>query len=265
MKQRKAAPSLDRLMEVLDYSPQTGKFTWKQKTGARSVIGSEAGCVDAYGALKVSLDGELYPAHFLAWLYTNGEWPTKVKHVNGNKLDNRIENLFSVDKGKSSKPLSMERLREILEYDPETGNFIWKTATSSRNPVGSIAGTVTSAGYREVCIDWKRYLIHRLAWFWTHGVWPHEIDHINRDRLDNRIANLREAERSQNNLNTKTRRDNSSGVRGVTWHAQNKKWRAVYHKNGKQISLGLFDDIEEAAKAYSEAVAKAYGEFATKQ
>lgn len=270
MKPRQDPPSRKRLIEVLDYNPTTGRFTWKQKTGHRTVIGSEAGSPDAYGAWKISLDGRLHPAHYLAWLYVYGEWPTKVKHRNANKQDNRIDNLFALTKDpvhgyKGSSELTVGRLRELIDYNPDTGSMVWKISTSNRNPVGSEAGTLQSAGYRNVTIDGQRYLAHRLAWFHVYGVWPKEIDHINRDRTDNRLANLREASRSQNNVNITRRSDNKSGVTGVTWHNGSQKWRAVCHVNGKQVQIGMFDSIEEAATAYAEVAERLHGEFARKQ
>ena len=269
MKHRQEPPSLERLRAVLDYSPTTGKFTWKQKTGHRTVLGVDVGTVDAYGSIKISLDTRLYPAHYLAWLYVYGEWPTKVKHRNANKQDNRIDNLFALTKDpvhgyKGSSELTVGRLRELIDYNPDTGSMAWKVSTSNRIPVGSEAGSLQSAGYRYVTIDGQKYLAHRLAWFYVHGAWPKEIDHINRDRLDNRMSNLRMATRSQNSMNKGRRSDNKSGVTGVTWHKGSQKWRAVCHMNGKQIQVGMFDSIEEAAKAYAEAAEKLHGEFANK-
>lgn len=270
MKTRQDPPARERLLQVLDYNPTTGEFRWKQKTGPRTVLGSIAGSPDAYGAWKISLDGSLHPAHYLAWLYVYGEWPTKVKHRNANKQDNRIDNLFALTKDpvhgyKGSSELTVGRLRELIDYNPETGSMVWKISTSNRNPVNSEVGTLLNTGYRLLTIDGQRYLAHRIAWFYVHGFWPKEIDHINRDRSDNRMANLRIATRSQNNVNASRRSDNKSGVTGVTWHKGSQKWRATCHINGKQVQVGMFDSIEEAAKAYSEAAEKLHGEFATKQ
>lgn len=267
MKDRKQPPSLFRIKEVLNYNPTTGKFTWIKKTGHRTVVGAQAGGLDCYGAVKISLDNEIYPAHFMAWYYVYGEWPTNIKHKNGNKQDNRVDNLFALTKDpvhgyKGGEVLTVERLRALIDYNSETGSMVWKISANPRNPVGAEAGTIAKTGYRIVCIDYKQYLAHRLAWFYVHGCWPTELDHIDRDRSNNKIANLRIATRSQNNMNTKRRSDNKSGVTGVTWHKGSQKWRATIYDHGKQKQIGMFATIEEAAKAYQEAANQMHGEFA---
>jgi len=101
--------------------------------------------------------------------------------------------------------LTRERLMELVSYDPSTGLF---TSKVSRPPckIGKVLGSKQAAGYVEFRLDYKSYLAHRLAWFYIHGDWPvGEIDHINQDRTDNRISNLRDVTRSENNRNSKTR------------------------------------------------------------
>jgi hypothetical protein len=96
--------------------------------------------------------------------------------------------------------LTAERLREILGYDPETGLFT-RLVRTGRIRAGEVAGTAHSRGYRSIVIDGRVYLSHRLAWLYVHGEWPPEqIDHINRNRADNRLVNLRAAKQSQNNV-----------------------------------------------------------------
>lgn len=97
--------------------------------------------------------------------------------------------------------LTAERLRELLTYDPETGEFRWRYTRGCRAR-GQIAGTVTCLGYLTIAIDGRKYKAHRLAWLHVHGEWPYpEIDHINRIKLDNRLVNLRRATRAENNAN----------------------------------------------------------------
>ena len=264
----KAAPDIKLMKEVLDYDPTTGIFTWKSEIGSRVRVGSQAGGIDSAGYVRISFDKVLYPAHRLAWYWVHGEWPKTLKHLNGVKTDNRIANLQPSFKDsetgyKNAPDVTAERLRQVVEYDAETGVIIWKVSPSSKSPVGSVAGVVNSAGYRILTIDGKKYLAHRLAWLYVHGVWPKEdIDHVNRVKTDNRLINLREATRTQNNINGRVRSDNKSGFTGVNWHNGSQKWRVTVHKDGKQFQVGMFDDIEEAAAAYKKAAAKLHGEFA---
>ena len=159
--------------------------------------------------------------------------------------------------------LTQERLKELFSYNPETGVFIRRIATCNRVKSGSIAGSFSSQGYKQIRIDYKKYLSHRLAWLYVHGVWPiNQIDHINHVKDDNRIANLRLATRSQNQWNQKKCYNNTSGYKGVCWQKQDKKWRAQIWVNGKCKNLGNYKDIKEAAKAYEKAAVKYHSEFA---
>jgi hypothetical protein len=111
-----------------------------------------------------------------------------------------------IEKLQVKKPLTQARLRELLSYDPETGTFIWRTRSNPRGPdlTGRRAGGLDGEGYWHIRIDGKLYGGHRLAWLWVHGRLPNgRLDHINRSQADNRIANLREANPSQNRANSK--------------------------------------------------------------
>lgn len=162
----------------------------------------------------------------------------------------------------STPALTQERLRELLSYDPETGQFTW-VARRQRVRVGQVAGTKNKYGYLQIGIDGRKYALHRLAWLWVTGEWPpKEIDHINRDSTDNRFANLRLATSSQNNCNQSMRGDNTSGVKGVSWNKKSGKWHSRIVVNGKYRHLGLFSDLKDAASAYEVAAQQAFGEFA---
>lgn len=145
--------------------------------------------------------------------------------------------------------LTHERLKHFLSYELETGVFT-RVAPCRGVRVGDPAGRKTSHGYWRITIDKKTYAAHRLAWFYVHGVWPvGDVDHMNGNRQDNRIANLREATRSLNmqNLHCATRA-NKTGLLGVSPHVCG--FRAVIVVNRKQHSLGVHATPELAHSAY---------------
>lgn len=159
--------------------------------------------------------------------------------------------------------LTVERLKELLVYNAETGQFIRRVRTSNSNKAGDVAGGRLVLGYISVRVDNRPYLAHRLAWFYVTGRWPvADIDHINGDPSDNRLCNLREATRSQNHGNMRRHKDNRSGYKGVTWSEPRQKWVAQIYVNGKQRNLGGFVCKEDAAKAYAEAARATHGGFA---
>lgn len=140
-------------------------------------------------------------------------------------------------------------LFDQLAYDPGTGLFRWKVRKNGIHPDG-IAGTVQKAGYVTIGVNGKTHLAHRLAWLFTFGEFPSQlIDHINGDRGDNRIGNLREASASQNGRNRKGK-TNRHGLKGVTWLEKSKKWRASAQHLGTKKHIGLFETPEEAHQAY---------------
>lgn len=151
--------------------------------------------------------------------------------------------------------LSQSRLKELLHYNPKTGVFTRRIATSRRVKSGDIAGSKNGDGYILIMVDSKRHLAHRLAWLYMHGVWPtDQIDHINGDRADNRRCNLREATRAENAQNTIARPNNKVGYLGVT--KDRSKYKAQIGVDGAIINLGLFATPEQAHQAYLSAKAK---------
>ncbi len=158
--------------------------------------------------------------------------------------------------------LTATRLREILDYDPDTGIFLWKIKASSKRPIGSRAGSVTSHGYRRIMINGLLYGEHRLAFLWQTGNFPQlDIDHINGDRQDNRWLNLREATPVQNCANSALPKSNKSGHKGVWWNRQRGKWQAMLNACGVRVHLGLFKDRHDACAAYRRADMEFRGEF----
>lgn len=155
-----------------------------------------------------------------------------------------------------------ERAAEILRHDPETGG-LFRTLKDGKSKE---AGSIDSGGYRQVSLSIngqeKLLLAHRIIHFIHHGELPDCLDHIDGDRLNNRIENLRAATSQQNQRNIRSQKNSSSKFLGVNWQKTAKKWRARIKFNGKQKSLGLFTDEIEAAKAYDAAAREHHGEFA---
>ena len=151
--------------------------------------------------------------------------------------------------------ISQRELKEILDYDSETGVFRWRVNRSNVK-AGSVAGAKRGAGYRVIGIAGKTYLSHRLAWLYVYGSWPRDqIDHINGVKSDNRIANIREANTAENHQNMPRKKGNRSGVTGVHWDSVNGQWVAQIAVQGKRTTLGRFDAIDDAAQAYRDAKA----------
>lgn len=159
------------------------------------------------------------------------------------------------------RPLTLQRLKEVLHYDPKTGIF---TCLVNRRKAraGEPTGVITPDGYVQVTVDWSIYKAHRLAWFYMTGEWPKadEIDHRDLDGTNNRWGNIREATRSQNGANKPKQSNNTSGFKGVS--AAGLRYRAYIVVGRKQIHLGMGRTPEEAHALYVAAAQKYYGEFA---
>ena len=155
----------------------------------------------------------------------------------------------------------IELIREHLEYNPETGEISWKVARGNRACGYKVVGG--SDGYLTVKVGKRTYKAHRVAWLLYYGDWPNGfIDHINLDKTDNRIENLRDCTRQQNNSNVALRIDNKSGVKGVSWKASHDKWCAQISYQGKVIYLGLYENLQEAAEVVRKKREELHGGFA---
>lgn len=178
--------------------------------------------------------------------------------------------------------LTADFVRSILNYDPKTGLFTWKhrsadtfelAARHSREQIarlwnpryaGKPAGHCDSYGYHQIKINSVYYLAHRMAWLFIHGEWPEkEMDHINGNRADNRLVNLRLCSRMQNMANSGRKSTNKSGYKGVYLKARHtkKRWASQIRAGGKQITLGYFDTPEAAHAAYVKAAKELHGAF----
>ena len=165
-----------------------------------------------------------------------------------------------VNKDKASNLLH-SRLLELLEYNPDSGIFTWKSARGP-HAKGSAAGNIQSNGYCQIRIDYKLFLSHRLAWFYCFTEWPeYLIDHIDGNPSNNKLDNLREATQSQNMQNTGLLRTNSSGFRGVSYVKSRNKYEAYISIDNKKKNLGHFNTAEEASIAYLNAANQVRKEY----
>lgn len=153
--------------------------------------------------------------------------------------------------------ITQERLKELLNYDLETGLFTWlqvKPRLRSRVAVGSLAGSINSTGYPCITLDTKKYYAHRLAFLYVTGEFPvNDVDHQDHNRANNQWDNLRVATRSENQRNQTMGKDNKSGFTGVCRHKACEKWVATIHVSGKLKYLGIFKDINDAITARKQA------------
>jgi hypothetical protein len=145
--------------------------------------------------------------------------------------------------------LTQEHLQKILSYNELTGAFKWLHSKGTAK-AGNLAGRLIK-GYRVIKIDGKSYFAHRLAWLYAYGNFPEShIDHINRNKDDNSIINLRDVSRDVNQHNHGKRTDNTSGYRGVWFNKARNKYEARVRFNGKRILIGYFLNPEDASNAY---------------
>lgn len=147
--------------------------------------------------------------------------------------------------------ITLERLKEMLSYDENTGEFRWvKYPYQHTHLVGRIAGSNKGRGYIRIVIDTEKHYAHRLAWLYVYGELPDKtIDHIDGNTSNNRVENLRCVGHTENMRNMKRHSTNTSGVTGVTWNKERCKWVAQIHIFGKGINLGRFDDKHDAIAA----------------
>jgi len=171
--------------------------------------------------------------------------------------------------------VTYDLLFKLIAYNRETGEFRWLERADdigwTRKNAGKVCGWVSPHGKRDKIVSYIRisvagqqFYAHRLAWLYTYGILPakNEIDHINGNTLDNRIANLRLATHAQNGHNQGLRRNNKSGVKGVTWDAERRKWFASITVNSKTKGLGRYDDFKDAVAARAAAETEHHGAFA---
>jgi hypothetical protein len=151
--------------------------------------------------------------------------------------------------------LTQKDVQEFFNYDEKTGKLFWKSVHSWKNRhiinsrnANKEAGSLSNNGYLIVGLKQKLYKVHRIIWLYVYGYCPENyIDHINRDKTDNRIENLREVSNQCNVRNSKLQRNNKSTIKGISWHKETCKWVVKIRLNGKNYYLGIYKDFYEAA------------------
>ena len=248
-------PTKQQVLEKYRYDGTQLVFAKDSGQGGRFKAGTPAGW-ECNGIRMVSFGNSAYPAHKAIWAIVHGEWPKlPIRHLNGDSLDNRIENLtLNVGSIHRAGEVSVDRLMQLFEYCPDSGLFTRKAAQNNRVKIGDFAGYKDNCGYMRCGVDGKNLLLHRAAWGMFYGEMPNEqIDHINGIRHDNRIANLRLVSQAKNTQNAAIRLDNSTGVKGVSFHKKSGRYMAYINLNLKRQYLGYFDTLEEAKNARIEA------------
>lgn len=162
--------------------------------------------------------------------------------------------------------ITLDRLHELLKYDPETGEFTNKVRRSTNALAGAKCGCVNRHGYVVGRLDDRLYYMHRIAWAMIYGEWPAkgmDLDHIDGDKANNRIANLRLATRSQNMANRTPKTLPRSGHRGVHPNKAGRRppWRAIIAFEGKQLTIGYYETLEEAVAARQAAEAEHFKDY----
>lgn len=264
---------INTLLTHISYDPDTGVFVWTKPTGRKAKVGNRVGASkSSNGSTTLCVAGVQYQAHRVAMLFITGAPLPKesvVCHINGDTRDNRACNLQLTSREAmkaetaskiktNTHQITHDDLQKCLRYDPETG-IIYHTRDSvnGKAKAGDRACRYWSDGYFVVKLERINIRAHRAAWMLYHGITlttAQQIDHINGDRGDNKIENLRVVTPSVNSQNRhKPRSGNMSGFMGVTATRTTGIWTATVCLEGKNHYLGRFTTPEAAHQAYLEA------------
>jgi len=231
-----------QLKQHLTYNPTTGTFT-NNKTNKTYTINSKN------RELRITFKQKSTKSCCLAFYYMKGHIPDAINHIDNNIHNNSFNNLKDISHLNGKPELTHELLLEVLNYNPLTGKFNWKIKFNKKENSES----TTKDGYKCISVFGKSYQSHRLAWFYIHKKWPNQIDHIDHDKTNNVINNLRDITSLENNRNSSLSKRNTSGTTGICFIKQTKKWIAQINTKRNNIYLGTFINKEDAIKARKEA------------
>jgi hypothetical protein len=245
----------------LSYDAETGDLIWltsRFKRYVGKVAGSVKYQIDGKPYLTIDINGMTYKSHHLVWILQTNSLPSHpIQHIDGNKLNNRWENLISSELPEIERRdcLTQEQLKQMLSYDPDTGKFTRLMARWSRD-VGKIENSIRigrcDKQYVTICLNKMQYLAHQLVFLYMTGEFPPdglEVDHINQNSLDNRYDNLRLVTHEENMKNKLLYKRNTSGVSGVHFCNTHKKWVARLGGSKSRVSAGSYRNIEDAIAA----------------
>lgn len=246
--------TVERLREVMRYDDETGALYWVKPPSFRVRVGDRVGSVNGL-TRATSIDGFNISTARATWAVVHGKLPTakRMVHVNGDKLDERVENLREAG-AFVGKPLTQDRLKSLLVYDPQTGVFT-RLVNASSNAQAGRQEFNRSRGYLWANVDGRLYPMHRLAWLYMTGSWPvGRVDHVDGDGENNRFANLRDASAAVNSQNQRRpHKTNTSGFLGVSPCKRDQSWRAQISVGNVNRFIGRFATPELAHEAYVEA------------
>jgi len=233
------------LKRTIHYDETTGQILLLVKTTNRQTEGEEL-----HNKPYINLYGKQYSTLKVLALYIYNDYNTKLITLDGtNKYS--LDNLFIVG-SLTDAPVTQELVKKFLNYDSTTGKFTWISRYLPGIKLGSeatyVAGSLPDGGYKQLSLFGKIYKAHRLAWLYVYGDLPDkQLDHIDHDRTNNKITNLRLASQHTNMKNKSRYASNTSGYAGVGRHGSS--WKASIGVNGSKVLLGVFKSIEEAIAA----------------
>jgi HNH endonuclease len=237
-----------KVRDLLDLDPATRAFTFRKAHGL-AAAGDVAG-------ERIMIEGKTYGAARLAVFYLTGNMPAE----NAKAAEIEAALTEATARALDTNTLAAERLVCLIRYDAKQGRCFRRVASGGQ-PAGSEAGGINKNGYVYISLDGRAYRRGRLAWLYSKGVWPLQVDHKDGRNDHDRLANLRECSQAQNNMNV--RGHSLCGIKGVSFDARrrDKPWDARIYANGRDNFLGCFTTQAEAVAARTAAEAKYHGRF----